>query len=51
MLVNNAYTALDSVIKEQQGGKFHQRDPVKEWDTVNGVGLRNHYLCTTYAAK
>ncbi len=31
--------------------KFYDCDPVKTWDDLNQVGLRNHYICTTYATK
>ena len=30
--------------------KFWQSDP-KIWDDINNVGLRNHYICTTYASR
>merc|ERR1712088_1032759 len=33
--VNNAYAA----------------DPAEQWDAINGVGLRNHFLCTVYASR
>lgn len=30
--------------------KFFESDP-KQWDDINDVGLRNHYICSTYAAR
>ena len=33
------------------GKKFWETDPIDTWDTINGVGLRNHYICTTLASK
>jgi len=50
VLVNNAYAGV-ILIGEQRGTPFWTNDPVKTWDTINGVGLRNHYLCTTYAGR
>ena len=48
--MNNAYAAVDHIVR-CQGKKFHEMDPVKDWDTINGVGLRGHYICATYAAR
>ena len=31
--------------------KFYELDPVEQWDCINGVGLRNHFLCTVYASR
>ena len=50
VLVNNAYAAV-SALFETMGKPFWTIDPVHIWDVVNNVGLRNHYLCTTYASK
>ncbi len=50
MLVNNAYAAVN-LIQKQAGTPFWTHDPVETWDTVNGVGLRNHYLCTVHASR
>ena len=33
------------------GKKFWETDPAHSWDTINGVGLRGHYLCTVLAAR
>ena len=50
VLVNNAYAGVDMIYKNT-GKKFYESDPVEQWDTINGVGLRNHFLCTTYASR
>jgi dehydrogenase/reductase SDR family protein 1 len=50
VLVNNAYAAV-STIFENVGKPFWTLDPIDQWDTVNGVGLRNHYLCTVFASR
>jgi len=50
VLVNNAYAGVDMIFSNARK-KFHEMDPVLAWDTINGVGLRNHYLCTTYASR
>ena len=47
--VNNAYAGV-SAIMESSGKKFYDT-PVGIWDQINGVGLRNHYLCTVYASR
>ena len=49
VLVNNAYSAVNA-ISINLGVKFWEL-PVSMWDTVNGVGLRNHYICAVYAAR
>lgn len=50
LLVNNAYAGVN-VISENMGKPFWESDPSHVWDMVNGVGLRNHYLCTTFASR
>lgn len=51
ILVNNAYAGVDTIMKNA-GKKFHAiPDPAEHWDCINGVGLRNHYLCTVYASR
>ena len=50
VLVNNAYAAGNAIF-ENLGKPFWTLDPVYMWDIVNGVGLRNHYLCTVYASR
>ena len=47
--VNNAYAGVGAIM-ESNGKKFHET-PVGIWDQINGVGLRNHYLCTVYASR
>merc|ERR1712020_879819 len=50
VLVNNAYAGVD-MIGKNSGKKFFIEDPSKQWDCINGVGLRNHFLCTVYASR
>ncbi|EGT39844.1 hypothetical protein CAEBREN_02088 [Caenorhabditis brenneri] len=49
ILVNNAYQGV-TAISENMGKPFYETDPYV-WDTINNVGLRNHYFCTVYAAR
>ncbi|CAL2036349.1 unnamed protein product [Caenorhabditis brenneri] len=49
ILVNNAYQGVQA-IAESIGKPFYETDP-EIWDTINNVGLRNHYFCTVYAAR
>ncbi|KAJ8302552.1 hypothetical protein KUTeg_018948, partial [Tegillarca granosa] len=49
VLVNNAYAAVNA-IAENMGKPFWEQ-PASMWDTVNNVGLRNHYMCSVEAAK
>ncbi|CAO4369268.1 unnamed protein product [Caenorhabditis nigoni] len=49
ILVNNAYQGV-TAISENMGKPFYETDPYI-WDTINNVGLRNHYFCTVYAAR
>jgi len=54
VLVNNAYAAVNAIFKESaMKHKFYQYDgpPGEFWDTVNNVGLRNHYICSVYATQ
>jgi len=50
ILVNNAYAGV-SLIDRSSGKKFYETDPVEQWDVINGVGLRNHYICSTLASR
>merc|ERR1711953_1574489 len=50
LLVNNAYAGV-STIFNNSGKKFWDMEPVSTWDTINGVGLRGHYICTTLASR
>jgi len=49
LLVNNAYSAVN-LIQDNFGLPFWEM-PETTWDDVNNVGLRNHYICSTKAAK
>lgn len=49
VLVNNAYSAVKA-IGDNIGTPFWEQSTTM-WDTVNNVGLRNHYLCAVHAAK
>ncbi|CAC5419129.1 DHRS1 [Mytilus coruscus] len=49
LLVNNAYAAVKA-ISDNYGKPFWEQ-PITLWDTVNIVGLRNHYLCSVHAVK
>jgi len=50
VLVNNAYAAVTHIL-DNMGKPFWEIEPERGWDIVNNVGLRNHYLCTTYASR
>ena len=50
LLVNNAYAGV-TTIQESRGKKFYDTPAAGVWDTINGVGLRNHYLCTVFASR
>jgi len=50
VLVNNAYAGVNMIMKTS-GKKFYETNPVETWDCINGVGLRGHYLCSTYASR
>jgi dehydrogenase/reductase SDR family protein 1 len=50
VLVNNAFAGVES-LHSAIGHNFWQLDPAVLWDSINGVGLRGHYLCTVYAAR
>ena len=49
VLVNNAFSAVQA-LGEASSKKFWELN-TSHWDTVNHVGLRNHYICTTLAAR
>ncbi|KAK7115420.1 dehydrogenase/reductase SDR family member 1-like [Littorina saxatilis] len=49
VLVNNAYSGVQ-IIAETYKKPFWEQDP-KIWDAMNEVGLRNHYICSVYAAR
>jgi len=50
ILVNNAYAGVN-MIMENMGKSFWESNPFEVWDCINGVGLRNHYCCTTLASR
>lgn len=49
VMVNNAYSAVNAIF-DNMGVKFWETSP-DMWDTVNNVGLRNHYICSVYASR
>jgi len=49
VLVNNAYKGVQTIFQGMRQ-KFYESDP-KQWDDINDVGLRNHFVCTAYAAR
>lgn len=49
ILVNNAYSAVNSLMKAVNTPFWELPETI--WDDVNDVGLRNHYMCSRYAAK
>ncbi|CAI5452586.1 unnamed protein product [Caenorhabditis angaria] len=49
ILVNNVFSSIGKVT-DTFGKAFYEIDP-SFWDTVNDVGLRNHYYCSVYAAR
>ena len=50
LLVNNAYAGVD-IINQQMKKPFWRACPYETWDTINGVGLRNHFACTSFASR
>ena len=50
LLVNNAYAGVD-MISQQMKKPFWRACPYETWDTINGVGLRNHFACTSFASR
>nr|ACO10345.1 Dehydrogenase/reductase SDR family member 1 [Caligus rogercresseyi] len=51
LLVNNAYSGVKAIMENNGRSFWEVPNPVDMWDSINGVGLRNHYICTCYAAK
>jgi dehydrogenase/reductase SDR family protein 1 len=49
VLVNNAYSAVNVIAKVSKL-PFWEIEP-SVWDDINNVGLRNHYRCSTFAAR
>lgn len=50
LVVNNAYAGVHTIM-EAMGKKFWETDAAGTWDSINNVGLRNHYLCTVHASR
>merc|ERR1719259_961060 len=50
VLVNNAYAAVNHIF-DNMGKPFWEADPAYSWDIVNNVGLRNHFICSSFAAR
>ena len=52
ILVNNAFAGVDVIFNPgNKRSKFYNLDPAEQWDALNGVGLRNHFMCTVYASR
>ena len=49
ILVNNAFSGIQFVFSNVDVPFWEH--PVTSWDSVNRVGLRNHFICASYAAK
>ncbi|XP_052790901.1 dehydrogenase/reductase SDR family member 1-like [Mya arenaria] len=49
ILVNNAFSATNTIISTHE--KPFYEFPISVWDDFNNVGLRNNYICATYAAR
>uniref|UniRef100_A0A7E4VJ71 Dehydrogenase/reductase SDR family member 1 n=1 Tax=Panagrellus redivivus TaxID=6233 RepID=A0A7E4VJ71_PANRE len=50
ILVNNAYAGVTYIMGNMRT-KFYELDPVDSYDSINNVGLRNHYICASHAAR
>lgn len=50
ILVNSAFKGGNTIF-DNTDKKFWETDPVKTWDDINNVGLRNNYFCTVYASR
>jgi len=49
LLVNNAYAAVQFMVDNAK--HYFWDKPIEDWDVVNNVGLRNHYICSVHASK
>ncbi|KAK3086745.1 hypothetical protein FSP39_022731 [Pinctada imbricata] len=49
ILVNNAFDGIMTMADNL--GKPFWEQPIKLWDEIMDVGLRNNYICTVHAAK
>lgn len=50
ILVNSAFKGGDAIFENPEA-KFWETDPVRTWDDINNVGLRNNYHCTVFASR
>jgi len=50
VLVNNAFAGVNA-ISSNRGNPFFTLDPTDQWDSINGVGLRGHYICTVFGSR
>jgi dehydrogenase/reductase SDR family member 1 len=50
ILVNAAFKGGNTIF-DNSDLKFWETDPVKTWDDINNVGLRNNYICSVYASR
>lgn len=50
LVVNNAYAGVKTS-GDNAGKPFWETPAAQVWDSINGVGLRGHYLCTVYASR
>ena len=51
ILVNNAYSAVPALLEVFKSEAIFWEQSPTFWDTVNNVGLRNHYICSIYASR
>lgn len=56
ILVNNVYAGIDPLLSNASEGRKYwelnsDESPVSFWDAVNGVGLRNYYICSVLASR
>ncbi|TRY76411.1 hypothetical protein TCAL_00032 [Tigriopus californicus] len=50
VLVNNAYAGVNTIFTNM-GKPFWETATPEVWDSINGVGLRGHYICTVHASR
>lgn len=50
ILINNAYSAVEQILEVKSESYFHKTS-IDMWDSINHVGLRNHYRCSHHAAN
>lgn len=49
ILVNNAFKGVGSIFTNSDMPFWEMKPEI--WDDLNNVGLRNHYICSVYAAR